>query len=200
MSGSHTRNPLCVQDASPLVLVEDAASLVEVARDEPLAIAGDVCGLAAGEDASDVDPGQIGRGEVREQSDVEVAARQDLREAWKAWPISRPDLDPHLPELLLGALAVADPGVPLWQRATGVLVLLHEAYHLRLWRWRRDEGKVECQAIRHFKVGARLLGDSPELADELLPYALAAHVRMKVLYDYRDDKCKVPLWAPPFVP
>jgi hypothetical protein len=104
------------------------------------------------------------------------------------------------PALCAGALAVSDPGVPLWQRATGVLVLVHEAYHLRLWPWRRNEGKVECQAIRHFKVGARLLGASPELADELLPYALVAHVRMEVLYDYRDDKCKVPLWAPPFVP
>ena len=78
-----------VQDASLLVLVEDAAGLVEVARDEPLAIAGEVCGLAAAEDVGDVDPGQIGRGEIREESDVEVAARQDLREAWKGRRVSR---------------------------------------------------------------------------------------------------------------
>jgi hypothetical protein len=105
------------------------------------------------------------------------------------------------PALCAGAVAVDDPETPLWQRATGVLVLVHEAYHLRLWSWRRNEAKVECQAIRHFKVGARLLGASPELANELLPYALAAHARMKRLYpEYRDDKCKLPLWVPPFTP
>jgi hypothetical protein len=105
------------------------------------------------------------------------------------------------PALCSGALAVADPAVPSWQRATGVLVLVHEAYHMRLWRWRRNEAKVECQAIRHFKVGARLLGASPELANELLPSALAAHARMVRLYpEYRDDKCNLPLWVPPFVP
>jgi hypothetical protein len=105
------------------------------------------------------------------------------------------------PALCAGALAVADPGIPHWQRATGVLVLVHESYHMRLWSRRRNEAKVECQAIRHFKVGARLLGASPELANELLPHALAAHARMERLYpEYRDDKCKVPLWAPPFVP
>ena len=105
------------------------------------------------------------------------------------------------PALCAGALSVADSGVPSWQRATGVLVLVHEAYHMRLWPSRRNEAKVECHAIRHFKVGARLLGASPELANELLPYALAAHARMGRLYpEYRDDKCKVPLWAPPFVP
>ena len=69
---------------------------------------------------------------------------------------------------------------------------------MRLWPWRRNEAEVECHAIRHFKVGARLLGASPELANELLPYALAAHARMGRLY--RDDNCKVPLWAPPFSP
>jgi hypothetical protein len=57
------------------------------------------------------------------------------------------------PTLCAGALAVGDAGVPLWQRATGVLVLVHEAYHTRLWSWRRNEAKVECQAIRHFKLG-----------------------------------------------
>src|SRR4051794_12832369 len=43
------------------------------------------------------------------------------------------------PALCAGALAVADSGVPPWQRATGVLVLVHEAYHMRRWRWRRTE-------------------------------------------------------------
>ena len=105
------------------------------------------------------------------------------------------------PALCAGAKAVSDPAVPRWQRATGVLVLVHEAYHLRRWAWRRNEAKVECQAIRHFDVAARQLGASADLANELLPYALAAHARMVTLFpEYRDRACKLPLWKPPFTP
>jgi hypothetical protein len=105
------------------------------------------------------------------------------------------------PALCAGALAVSDPNLPAWQRATGVLVLIHEAYHLRRWAWRRSEAKVECQAIIHFRAGAEQLGASPELANDLLPYALAAHARMGRLYpNYRDRKCKLPLWALPMSP
>jgi hypothetical protein len=105
------------------------------------------------------------------------------------------------PILCAGVLGVSDVLLPLWQRATGVLVLVHEAYHLRRWRWRRNEAKVECQAIRHFRVGAQLLGASPGLANELLPYALAAHGRMVSLFpEYRDPGCKLPLWALPMTP
>jgi hypothetical protein len=105
------------------------------------------------------------------------------------------------PALCAGALGVSDPAIPSWQRATGVLVLVHEAYHMRRWVWRRNEAKVECQAIRHFRTGTRLLGGSPELANELLPYALAAHARMVRLFpEYKELRCKLPLWAPPFTP
>jgi hypothetical protein len=105
------------------------------------------------------------------------------------------------PALCAGALAVPDATVPAWQRATGVLVVIHEAYHLRLWKWRRSEAKVECRAIRDFRAGAELLGASPELANELLPYALAAHARMVRLFpDYRARHCKLPLWKLPFSP
>jgi hypothetical protein len=105
------------------------------------------------------------------------------------------------PVLCAGAVAVADTTIPAWERATGVLVLVHESYHLRLWRGRRSEGRVECQAIRHFVEGAELLGASPELTNDLLPYALAAHERMIRLYSsYRLRKCKLPLWALPMTP
>jgi hypothetical protein len=105
------------------------------------------------------------------------------------------------PKLCAGALAVSDLTVPAWERATGVLVLVREAYHMRHWAWRRNEARVECQAIRHFRVGARLLGSSPELANDLLPYALAAHARMVRLFpEYADPACRLPLWAPPFTP
>ena len=105
------------------------------------------------------------------------------------------------PALCVGALAVSDPGLPAWQRATGVLVLVHEAYHLRRWTWRRSEAKVECQAIHHFTTGAELLGASPQLANDLLPYALAAHARTIGLFpNYRDRHCTSPLWALPMSP
>jgi hypothetical protein len=105
------------------------------------------------------------------------------------------------PALCAGALAVSDPLLPPWQRATGILVLVHEAYHLRRWKWRRNEGKVECQAIRHFRLAAQLLGAAPELANNLLPYALAAHARMVTLFpEYRDGRCRLPLWALPMTP
>jgi hypothetical protein len=105
------------------------------------------------------------------------------------------------PSLCAGAEAVSDPWLPAWERATGVLVLVHEAYHLRHWAQRRNEGKVECQAIRHFTAGARLLGAPAELANDLLPYALAAHDRMIRLYpEYRDSTCRLPLWGLPMTP
>jgi hypothetical protein len=105
------------------------------------------------------------------------------------------------PALCEGALAVTDATVPAWQRATGVLVLVHEAYHLRRWTFRRDEAKVECRAIRHFTVGTELLGASREFANDLLPYALAAHARMVRLFpEYNDSRCKLPLWALPMSP
>jgi hypothetical protein len=105
------------------------------------------------------------------------------------------------PNLCGGALAVADATVPAWQRATGVLVLVHEAYHLRRSKWRRDEAKVECEAIRHFTAAAKLLGASPELANDLLPYALAAHARMVRLFPtYRYVHFKLPLWSLPMTP
>ena len=105
------------------------------------------------------------------------------------------------PTLCEGARAVTDSAQPPWQRATGVLVLVHEAYHLRRWASRWNEGKVECEAIRHFTVAAQELGASTQLANDLLPYALAAHQRMITLYpQYRARRCVLPLWALPMSP
>ena len=105
------------------------------------------------------------------------------------------------PALCAGAMALDDPTLPLWQRATGALVLVHEGYHLRRWGGRCSEARVECRAIRHFRVGAELLGASPALANELLPFALAAHQRMVTLFPtYRSPECRLPLWALPMSP
>jgi hypothetical protein len=154
-----------------------------------------------------------------------VVARFALREAevrcpsadeWVADPIWGPD--PRVPRgwaytnmvrdyvvlhplLCAGALHVTDPEVSMAERAAAALVLLHEAYHVRRWSGRWSEGRVECQAIRNFKAAARALGASPTLANELLPYALALHLRMGARFpEYADRRCRLPVWAPPFAP
>lgn len=124
----------------------------------------------------------------------------NAKRAWGYTAMLRDYIVLH-PALCAGSNAVTDPTVPLWQRATGVLILVHEAYHVRRWPGRWSEAKVECQAIRHFTAGARLLGASPELANELLPIALAAHWRMVTLYPvYRPRICRLPVWKPPLSP
>jgi hypothetical protein len=105
------------------------------------------------------------------------------------------------PALCAGARAMSSTDVPLWQRAAGVLVLVHEAYHVRRWAGRWNEAKVECRAIRDFTKAVVLLGGSRELANELLPSALAAHLRMGAVFpEYRARECKLPVWTPPFSP
>jgi len=102
------------------------------------------------------------------------------------------------PLVCAGALGVASNDVPDWQQALGVLVLVHEAFHLRRWRWRRNEGKVECQAMVYFKEAAVRLGASSERAHSLYVYAMALHMHKISLFpQYRDRACKLPLWAPP---
>lgn len=103
------------------------------------------------------------------------------------------------PLVCAGALNVGSPAVPLWQQALGVLVLTHEAFHLRHWRFRRNEAKVECQAIVHFKDAAQRLGATVAEAENLYPYALALHAhQVRLLPGYRDPQCRIPPWNPPF--
>jgi hypothetical protein len=78
------------------------------------------------------------------------------------------------------------------------VVLVHEAFHLRHWRYRRDEGKVECQAMVYFTEAAQKLGASADEADNLYPYALAWHRWLtQRLPWYRDPACVIPPWTPP---
>ncbi len=79
-------------------------------------------------------------------------------------------------------------------RAIAVLVLTHESYHLRKqWSARADEAKVECAAVRHFRVAAQMLGASPELATQLRAYALAFHWRLAARHpEYNLKNCVVP--------
>ncbi len=96
----------------------------------------------------------LGVGEVRCASAAEWQADGDARFRW-GYTNVRADYTVLPPLICAGALNVADDDVPTWQRALGTLVLVHEAFHLRHWRFRRDEGKVECQAIVYFTDAAR---------------------------------------------
>ena len=102
------------------------------------------------------------------------------------------------PAVCEGALNVGKAEVPAWKQALGTLVLTHEAYHLRHWRHRRDEGKVECQALVFFREAAERLGATGAQADDLYPYALALHAyKVRLFPQYQEPKCVVPPWEPP---
>jgi hypothetical protein len=102
------------------------------------------------------------------------------------------------PSLCAGALNLADQTLPAFQRAMGVETLVHEAFHVRRWRHRRDEAQVQCQAITHFKTAAEMLGASPDEANDLLAYALAFHLHTGALFSaYKPKHCPLPIWRPP---
>ncbi len=102
------------------------------------------------------------------------------------------------PVVCAGALGVGRADVPAWQQALGALVLTHEAFHLRHWRFRRNEGKVECQALANFRDATQRLGATAAQAEELYPYALALHgYKVRLFPQYRDPKCVIPPWEPP---
>jgi hypothetical protein len=97
------------------------------------------------------------------------------------------------PDVCEGAREAADSRLRPEERAAGILVLVHEALHVRRWENRWVEAKVECLAIRDFTLGAVLLGATPEEAAELLPYAVAAHRQMGELSpQYADPACRLP--------
>jgi hypothetical protein len=102
------------------------------------------------------------------------------------------------PTVCEGARGVGSTAVPSWKQALGVLVLVHESFHLRHWRWRRHEGKVECQAIVYFREAAARLGASQAEAYDLYAYAIALHAyKVSVFPQYRDPGCRFAQWVPP---
>jgi hypothetical protein len=140
----------------------------------------------------------LGVGEVRCPSQAEWDAYYGSAFAWGSTNL-REDYSTLAPAMCEGALGVGDATVPLWQQAAGVWVLVHESFHLRHWRFRRDEAKVECQTMVYFRDAAMRLGASEAQAEELYPYALALHIRQVRLFSwYRDKTCPAPpLWVPP---
>ena len=139
----------------------------------------------------------LGVGEVR------CPSREEWDEDWASsfgWAYTniREDYTVLGPVVCTGALGVGSVGVPAWQQALGALVLTHEAFHLRHWRFRRHEGKVECQALANFRDATRRLGATAAQAEDLYPYALALHdYKVRLFSEYRDPKCVIPPWAPP---
>jgi len=139
----------------------------------------------------------LGVGEVRCASTAEWGADAFAESYWGYTNVRR-DYSVLAAHVCEGALNVASTQVPAWQRAVGTLVLVHEAFHLRHWRFRRDEGKVGCQAIVYFTEAAQKLGASEAEANNLYPYALAGHWRRTQLFPwYRDPTCLIPPWIPP---
>lgn len=139
----------------------------------------------------------LGVGEVRCASQAEWQADPYSSFHW-GYTNVRADYTVLPPLICEGALNVAHDEVPAWERALGTLVLVHEAFHLRHWRFRRAEGKVECQAIVYFTEAAQKLGASGGEADNLYPYALAWHRWLTQRFPwYRDRTCVIPPWIPP---
>ena len=128
----------------------------------------------------------LGAGEVR------CPSRAEWDEDWASsfgWAYTnvREDYTVLGPVVCAGALGVGSADVPAWQQALGVLVLTHEAFHLRHWRFRRNEGKVECQALANFRDATRRLGATAAQAEDLYPYALALHgYKVRLFPQYRD--------------
>jgi hypothetical protein len=102
------------------------------------------------------------------------------------------------PLICAGAMGVGGTSVPIWQQAAGVWMLVHEAFHLRHWRFRRNEAKVGCQVIVYFTEAAVRLGAIEDQAQNLYPYALALrHMELQLYPWHRDPGCIVPPWSPP---
>ena len=135
--------------------------------------------------------------------EVRCPSREEWADDWASsfgWAYTniRDDYTVLGPVVCSGALGVGRADVPAWQQALGALVLTHEAFHLRHWRFRRHEGKVECQALANFRDATRRLGATAAHAEDLYPYALALHeYKVRLFPQYRDPKCVIPPWAPP---
>lgn len=142
----------------------------------------------------------LGVGEVRCPSTDEWDADFAASFGW-AYTNVRRDYVVLAPIVCEGALHVGETDVALWEQALGALVLTHEAFHLRNWRFRRDEGRVECQAVVYFQDAVQRLGGTESDANDLYPYALALHdYKIRLFPWYADPRCVIPPWNPPREP
>jgi hypothetical protein len=105
------------------------------------------------------------------------------------------------PMLCDAALAVNQDKVgttPDWQIALSVLVITHEALHLRNWKWNADEGRVECKAIRSWPESFLMLSNwNLPAFRQAMPYALAEHYQLAAMVPkYNLKGCKIGWWPP----
>jgi hypothetical protein len=143
----------------------------------------------------------LGVGEVRRPSQSEWDADPHRTRFGGGYTHIRSDYTVLPPMICAGAMNVGSDSIPAWQQAAGVWMLVHEAFHLRHWRFRRNEAKVGCQTIVYFSDAAARLGASDSQAQQLYPYGLALHDLELDLYPWhRDPKCVVPPWLPPSAP
>ena len=146
---------------------------------------------------------EVARHYSRGAGEVRCPSRAEWDDDWAssfAWAYTnvREDYTVLGPVVCTGALGLGSAEIPAWQQALGVLVLTHEAFHLRHWRFRRNEGKVECQALANFRDATQRLGATAAQAEDLYPYALALHdYKIRLFPEYQDLKCVIPPWAPP---
>ena len=101
----------------------------------------------------------------------------------------------NLDAYLCAALRDVRAGVySLKRRALAVLVLTHEAFHLRkVWSGRSSEAQTECKAIRHVTYAAQFLGAPHWLAVKLRDHAVVFHDRLVTEHpEYHLQNCVVP--------
>ena len=143
----------------------------------------------------------LGVGEVRCPSRAEWDEDWASSLAW-AYTNIREDYIVLSPVVCTGALGVGSADVPLWQQALGALILTHEAFHLRHWRFRRHEGKGgvpgprELQG-RHAATGSDgrtsrgslpLRAGVARLQSQALPTIQGSDVRDPALGSADDDR------------
>ena len=74
--------------------------------------------------------------------------------------------------------------------AWALLVITHEAMHMRGWPWWKDEARVNCWAIRHTRYTALHLGAADALSHLIVPRALWWFNHQPP--EYQLPGCKVP--------
>jgi hypothetical protein len=124
---------------------------------------------------------------------------EDLDLLWAWGYVYSPPTPPYTAYLheyaCLGALSIDldVPEVTDGQKVLGLIVLLHEAFHLRPVRGASNEGVTECRAFHNYDKGLRALGAEPGVVNRLMPRAIARHlyfVRRVPEYDLRS--CVMP--------
>jgi hypothetical protein len=77
--------------------------------------------------------------------------------------------------------------------AVAVLVITHESWHLRIWQYRADEGRVECKAIQNYRQSLRELGvTDPKRIAMLYSLAWSFDRREATLFpEYRFKRCRI---------